>query len=120
MLDGRTRAVDVGLLFDPRRAAEAALARAWRDALATGGPPLRVRFNRPYRGTADGLTTTLRRQFADGAYLGLELEVNQAFPAASASAWRLLRRRLVAGLGDALGIRTATTRRNDPRRERTA
>jgi hypothetical protein len=37
-----------------------------------------VRRNYPYRGTADGFTTYLRRQFSARKYLGIELEVNQS------------------------------------------
>jgi predicted N-formylglutamate amidohydrolase len=101
-LDGKARNADVGLLFDPRRDFERRLAGAWRDALVDAGPPLRVRLNYPYRGTADGLTTTLRRHFGDVDYAGIELEVNQAHPLGSARAWRALRRRLVAAFVAAL------------------
>ncbi|MEN9581780.1 MAG: hypothetical protein RJA70_4789, partial [Pseudomonadota bacterium] len=41
-------------------------------------PAARLRRKYPYLGKADGLTTALRREFAPAAYLGLELEVNQA------------------------------------------
>jgi len=37
-----------------------------------------VRFNYPYLGKADGFTTYLRKQFPAN-YMGIELEVNQAF-----------------------------------------
>ena len=37
-----------------------------------------MRRNYPYRGSSDGLTTTLRGLFADPDYLGIEIEVNQA------------------------------------------
>ena len=35
--------------------------------------------NRPYRGTADGLTTALRSRYLPSRYFGIELEVNQRF-----------------------------------------
>ena len=98
-LDGRLRNADIGLLFDPARASEARFVRQWAAALKGGGDPLRVRFNYPYRGTSDGLTTSLRRLFEDGCYAGVELEVNQAFPLGDTGRWRALRRRLVDGLG---------------------
>jgi predicted N-formylglutamate amidohydrolase len=77
VLDGRRRNADVGLLFDPRRAAEAVFCELWIIALARFAPELHVRHNYPYRGTSDGLTTTLRGKFSANRYLGIELEVNQ-------------------------------------------
>jgi predicted N-formylglutamate amidohydrolase len=74
---GRARRVDVGLLYDPARAGERALCRAWVQALRQRAPELRVRRNQPYRGSADGLSTWLRRRFGDAQYLGVELEVSQ-------------------------------------------
>lgn len=41
-------------------------------------PALRVRMNYPYRGNADGHTTSLRRMLPDARYLGIEIELNQA------------------------------------------
>ncbi len=95
--EGRRREVEVGLLFDPARAAEAALCRRLRDDLAARRCDLRVRFNEPYLGVDDGLTTHLRGRFPDDRYLGVELEVNQRFPLGEAAAWETL----VADLADA-------------------
>jgi predicted N-formylglutamate amidohydrolase len=81
VLDGVTRSVDVGLLYDPARPAERALCRRWARELRAGLPGLRVRKNRPYRGAADGLTTHLRRRLGP-RYLGIELETSQRFFAA--------------------------------------
>jgi len=78
VLKGRTRRADLGLLYDPARKAEALLCRRWREALKALAPGLRVRMNYPYRGTSDGLTTSLRKVFPQG-YLGIEIEVNQKF-----------------------------------------
>lgn len=77
VLDGVTRTAEIGLLYDPARPRERRLCRDWQAALRTRLPNLRVRRNYPYRGTADGLPTTLRREFADPMYVGIELEVNQ-------------------------------------------
>ena len=38
-----------------------------------------VRFNYPYKGTADGHTTALRAQFPPSLYAGMELEVSQRY-----------------------------------------
>lgn len=77
VLAGKSRDFDVGLLYDPRRPGEVALAGRLHIALSEGG--LRTRRNAPYRGSADGAPTSLRRQFSPVRYVGLELELNQAF-----------------------------------------
>jgi len=88
-LNGAERSTDVGVLFDPRRAAERSLAADWLGGLRSGLPHLTVHRNQPYRGRADGFTSALRRIFPDDVYAGVELEVNQkhlgtdgTFPAA--------------------------------------
>jgi len=77
VLNGRPRGADVALLYDPARRPERTFCAAWADALARRFPELAVRRNQPYRGASDGLTTWLRSRHADGAYLGVEIEVNQ-------------------------------------------
>ena len=74
VLDGHARTADIGLLYDPRRAAELGLARRCRDLLADRG--WSVRLNYPYRGVADGHTTAMRRRHPEG-FAGFELELNQ-------------------------------------------
>jgi predicted N-formylglutamate amidohydrolase len=101
VLDGQVRAVDVGLLYDPRRALEKRLCLRWRQAIEAAAPELRVQMNQPYRGTADGLTTNLRRRWPDRLYAGVELEVNQRF-VADAGHWRRLGRLLPQTLAAAL------------------
>jgi len=94
VLDGHERNADIGLLYDPRRAFERRTAGAIQDALHRLDPALRVRRNYPYAGRADGLTTSLRRQFAAPRYAGLELEINQRLcarhPPARQRTWRIL------------------------------
>jgi predicted N-formylglutamate amidohydrolase len=94
---GKVRSVDVGLLFDPARKAERALAERVRAALAKELPALRARFNQPYRGVTDGHTASLRRELRARDYLGLELEVSQAI-VANPRSFRALRRALVHAL----------------------
>jgi predicted N-formylglutamate amidohydrolase len=88
-LNGEVRSAEIGLLYDPRRLAEREFCARWRNELVTqiAASPRRVdklksdwmiRRNYPYRGASDGLTTALRQAFPSGAYLGIELEVNQA------------------------------------------
>jgi predicted N-formylglutamate amidohydrolase len=100
-LRGEGRNADVGLLYDSKRAREASLARRWKASLRVSAPRLRVRYNYPYRGGSDGLTTALRRQHAPASYLGLELEVNQAL--LSSSGWRTVGAALASTLAQALG-----------------
>ena len=97
-LDGVERQADVGLLYDPRRPAEARFCAAWRSELKSADPRLVVRRNYPYRGYADGLTTWLRKRYPDPAYAGIELEVNQKHVLGSAPQWRELRKLLLSTL----------------------
>ena len=89
VLHGRPRRFDVGLLYDPQRTREASFCRAWQRHLREVAPDLRVRRNAPYRGSSDGLTTALRREFGP-RYLGIELEINQRH--VQAPAWQPLLR----------------------------
>lgn len=100
-LNGEVRNADIGLLYDPSRAAEARLCRLWRDDLAARAPSMRVRMNYPYAGTSDGFTTHLRRQFAGDRYLGIELEINQRHVLAGGAHWQGLRASVIGALGDA-------------------
>jgi predicted N-formylglutamate amidohydrolase len=70
------RNADVGLLYDPSRKWEKELCREIKKLLLKEEPLLTVRFNYPYLGTADGLTTYLRKKFPKH-YAGIEIEVNQ-------------------------------------------
>ena len=64
--------------------------------------PLRVRRNYPYRGDADGLTTTLRRRFPWQRYLGIEIEVNQKHVLAGGRDWRALRAHIAGSATEVL------------------
>lgn len=72
------RKAEVGFLYDPRRRLEKTLARTWQQQLKQQASHLRVRLNYPYRGISDGFTSTLRKQFANEVYAGIEVEFNQA------------------------------------------
>jgi len=102
VLDGEARQADIGLLYDPRRERERTLAARWKAAILDRRPGLRVRFNYPYAGRADGLTTALRRLFPDERYAGIELEVNQRLPLTGGRDWAALRRVLAGALETAL------------------
>lgn len=111
-LDGQIRTAEIGLLYDPRRAGEVSLCRQWQANLKTSQPQWRVRLNYPYRGTADGLTTTLRRQFSAEEYVGIELEVNQQLVMQAGRDWAAARQHLIATCHAALaaGPWSSTTR----------
>lgn len=100
-LDGVVRQADVGLLYDPRRRAEARLSTRWQASLAALHPELRVRRNYPYAGKADGLTSHLRKRFGENEYVGIELEINQRIVAAAGQPWAALRGVLIDSLSAA-------------------
>jgi predicted N-formylglutamate amidohydrolase len=97
-LDGKVRRAEVGLLYDPGRRGEAELCARWKASLAAFAPQLQVRRNYPYAGKGDGLTSHLRRRFPHGAYVGIELEVNQSIVFAAGRRWLALRRVLIESL----------------------
>jgi len=104
-LSGQERRADVGLLYDPARQGEAELCARWKALLAASVPGLRVRRNYPYAGKGDGLTSHLRQRFPCGAYVGIELEVNQSIVFAAGRRWTALRSVLIDSLRMALAAR---------------
>jgi predicted N-formylglutamate amidohydrolase len=103
VLRGRRRAADIGLLYDPRRMPERLFCRRWRAAVLDAMPSLQIRMNYPYRGTADGLTSALRRRFPPAAYMGVELEANQRHCAPAAAGRReKIEKGIIAGLAGCL------------------
>ncbi|MEL0456855.1 N-formylglutamate amidohydrolase [Flavobacteriaceae bacterium SZ-1-7] len=77
-LNGIERNCDIGLLFDSRRNGEKAFCKFFKEDILSKDPNLKIRYNYPYLGKADGFTTHLRKQFQNN-YLGIELEVNQKY-----------------------------------------
>jgi len=71
---GQRRHFEMGVLFDPQRRQENRLCKQLIQRL--NAPRFRVFANQPYLGIDDGLTTTLRTQFADDHYVGIEFELN--------------------------------------------
>ncbi|MGZ5174784.1 MAG: N-formylglutamate amidohydrolase [Burkholderiales bacterium] len=101
-LNGVVRNADIGLLYDPRRAREREFCRVWKARMEGANPQLVVRLNYPYRGSADGLTTHLRRLHRNSDYAGIEIEVNQKHALGDTAAWTTLRKLLVGTLQQAL------------------
>ena len=77
-LNGKVRNTDIGILYDPARPQERAYANVIKAEIKRLYPTMKVRFNYPYKGTTDGLTTTLRKKFGP-RYVGIEIEINQKF-----------------------------------------
>ncbi|OWU99527.1 N-formylglutamate amidohydrolase [Fibrobacter sp. UWR2] len=78
VLNGKPRNTDIGILYDPMRPQERAYANVIKDEIKRLYPHMKVRFNYPYKGTSDGLTTSLRKKFGP-RYVGIEIEINQKF-----------------------------------------
>lgn len=76
VLNNVERNCDIGLLYDPQRKAEKETSKQWKDLILREDPSLKIRFNYPYLGLADGFTTSLRKEFPRN-YSGIELEINQ-------------------------------------------
>jgi predicted N-formylglutamate amidohydrolase len=77
-LNGKVRNTDIGILYDPACPQECAYANVIKAEIKRLYPDMKVRFNYPYKGTTDGLTTTLRKKFGP-RYVGIEIEINQKF-----------------------------------------
>ena len=75
-LGEQIRTNDIGLLYDPKRATEKEITRTFKEELNKLSPEIKIRFNYPYLGSADGFTTYLRKIFPEN-YIGIELEINQ-------------------------------------------
>ncbi|WP_207430422.1 N-formylglutamate amidohydrolase [Sabulibacter ruber] len=101
-LNGKVRKADIGLLYDPKREREQLFAARWRQQIQVLNPRYKIRYNYPYKGTADGFVTYLRRHFTNEQYAGLELEVNQRFPVAEQVQWQELQKVLIQSFVKAL------------------
>ncbi len=72
------RNCDIGLLYDPKNQKEKKFCKTLKSNLTLAKPDLKIRFNYPYLGTADGFTSYLRKKFPAN-YIGIELEINQKY-----------------------------------------
>ena len=97
-LNGKVRTADVGLLYDPGRAGERRTSARWKAALREALPHLRVRRNYPYSGTDDGFMPFLRSRFRPTAYIGIEIEINQAIVVGAPRGWAELRSAIIESL----------------------
>jgi predicted N-formylglutamate amidohydrolase len=106
-LNGNVRDADIGLLYDPSRPGEADLCERWKAALEACARDLTVRRNYPYAGKGDGLTAWFRRRLPPGAYVGIELEVNQKHVVKPGRHWTAMRKVILESLCKALASRRA-------------
>jgi predicted N-formylglutamate amidohydrolase len=98
VLDGHVRTADVGLLYDPAREGEVHLCSHWKEALKAIAPTLRVRRNYPYEGKGDGFMPYLRKRYPAEAYVGIEIELNQALVIGPHQHWFEVRAAIVNSL----------------------
>lgn len=78
VMDGETRNCDLSFLYDPEHGREKEICKSLKKSISSFDKELLVRYNYPYKGTADGFTTYLRKTFND-RYNGIEMEINQKF-----------------------------------------
>lgn len=102
VFDGKTRNIDIGLLYDPGRPDEVLFAGFWKSRLAASQLGLKVRCNVPYRGRSDCHCKTYRDIYASSDYTGIELEINQAL-VADRQAWKSCKRLVTESLRETLG-----------------
>lgn len=92
ILNGEIRKTEIGLLFDPVNQMETKFAEKWKKSIEKEIDIWRVKFNYPYLGTDDGLTSYFRDVFPVG-YAGIELEINtklmDTYPIHQISNWVL-------------------------------
>ena len=75
-LDPAARAFDVGVLYEPNHAFEAAVAERILFMLRSAG--LAVRANQPYTGVGPAICTSFREERAGQRYAGIQLETSYA------------------------------------------
>lgn len=89
-----TRHADIGLLYDPARKNERDFCTRLQSILQSQPQNLIIRRNYPYRGTADGFTTYLRKKYPGSKYIGVEIEINQKY-VDHADHWKKLRKYVI-------------------------
>lgn len=77
VMKGYLRPTDFGILYDPSRPLEKELCRLWQKRARQIAPYLQTHLNLPYRGTGNGLISSLRTEYRKSHYVGIELELNQ-------------------------------------------
>jgi len=94
VLNNKIRHADLGLLYDPSRTIEQAVAEQLKECIHEKIPELRIRKNYPYKGISDGLTSAMRKVYDQSLYCGIEIEINQKHVLDNSSIWRSLQQYL--------------------------
>ncbi|NMM47462.1 N-formylglutamate amidohydrolase [Marinigracilibium pacificum] len=76
ILNNEVRDFDIGLLYDETRILENKACYFLRKSILKYDDSLKIKYNAPYKGTDDGLTTYFRSHFPPENYLGIEIEIN--------------------------------------------
>ncbi|KAA1257841.1 N-formylglutamate amidohydrolase [Rubripirellula obstinata] len=76
---GKIRRTDVGLSYDPSHDDEVDFCLDLIDEMYDAAPMLRVRRNYPRRGSSDSITKSMRSEFRNQPYIGIELMLNRAW-----------------------------------------
>ena len=95
VINYKERNADIGLLFDPKRKKEKNFASLFRNEFSSFEDSLKIRFNYPYLGISDGLTSYLRKEFKEEEYIGIELEINQKYILSDKNKWKDLRKNII-------------------------
>jgi len=77
-LNDNIRNTDIGFLYNPKSINEKLFCKEWKRSILEASTGIIVRFNYPYLGIADGLTSHIRKIFGYNNYIGIELELNQS------------------------------------------
>jgi hypothetical protein len=89
------REVDVAILYDTERKLETQFAEKFVEFLRDGNPKLRIQANYPIPGGNEGFVHHLKQQKFAKKYIGIQLEVNQAFPQGKSDKWIALKQQIV-------------------------
>lgn len=89
------RDVDVSILYEPERKLEAQFAEKFIQFLQDENPKLRIKSNFPIPGANEGFIHHLKQQKFSKKYIGIQLEVSQAFPVGKSEKWIALKQQIV-------------------------
>ncbi len=95
VVNDEKREVDVAVLYEPERKLEALFAEKFIDFLQEGNPKLRIEANYPIPGGNQGFVHYLKQQKFSKKYIGIQLEVSQAFPLGKSDKWIALKQQIV-------------------------
>jgi predicted N-formylglutamate amidohydrolase len=95
LVNDEKRDVDVAVLFEPERKLEALFAEKFISFLQEENPKLRIKANYPIPGGNEGFVHHLKQQKFSKKYIGIQLEVSQAFPLGKSDKWIALKQQIL-------------------------